>query len=304
MEYYGSIEAGGTKFVCAVADEALNIVERVSLPTQFPEATLDQVFDFFDGYKLKSLGVGSFGPIDINQKSSTYGYVTSTPKAGWSNVDFLGALKERYDIPIAWTTDVNAAAYGEMHLGAGKETQNCIYLTVGTGIGGGAVVNGHVLHGFSHPEMGHISVQRYPNDRIESSCPYHDNCLEGLAAGPALEKRTGMKGQQLEPDHEVWTIEAFYIAQALMNYSLTLSPEKIILGGGVMKQTHLLAKVRESLKEQLADYSTLPMLEEYIVGCDLGDNSGTMGCLLLAKEQKNRMKQTNEVGTEVSNFKN
>ncbi|MBO0441409.1 ROK family protein [Candidatus Enterococcus ikei] len=285
MAYYGSIEAGGTKFVCAVADEELKIIERISLPTKLPETTLEQVFTFFDAYDLKALGVGSFGPIDVNHKSSTYGYITSTPKPGWRNVNLLGALKEHYNIPIAWTTDVNAAAYGEMHLGAGKDTQSCIYLTVGTGVGGGAVVNGTVLQGFSHPEMGHISVQRYPNDTLESTCPYHENCLEGLAAGPALEKRTGIEGQLLEENHDVWTMEAFYLAQALMSYTLVLSPEKIILGGGVMKQAHLLPKIRESLEQQLGGYVALPLLEEYIVGCDLGDNSGTMGCLLLAKEQ-------------------
>lgn len=282
MSYYGSIEAGGTKFVCAVADEELSIIERISIPTTLPEETLAQVFEFFDRYELKGLGVGSFGPIDVNEQSETYGYITSTPKNGWRNTDLLGLLKERYALPIAWTTDVNAAAYGEMHLGAGRNTQNCLYLTVGTGVGGGAVVQGSILHGFSHPEMGHISVTRHPEDSFESTCPYHDHCLEGLAAGPALEKRTGVKGQLLEADHIVWDVEAFYLAQALMNYTLILSPEKIILGGGVMKQTHLLEKIRQSLEEQLGGYVTLP--DDYIVGCGLGDNSGTIGCLLLAKE--------------------
>lgn len=285
MTYYGSIEAGGTKFVCAVADENLTILERISLPTTLPEETLAKVFAFFDEYQLTALGVGSFGPIDVNETSDTYGYITSTPKQGWKNIDFLGKLKQRYNIPMAWTTDVNAAAYGEMHLGAGKNTQSCIYLTVGTGVGGGAVVNGQVLQGFSHPEMGHIPVQRYPEDTLTSSCPYHDHCLEGLAAGPALEKRTGIKGQLLEQSHEVWEIEAYYLAQALMTYTLTLSPEKIILGGGVMKQTQLFPKIRESLQQQLGGYVSLPNLDEYVVGCELGDNSGTLGCLLLAKEQ-------------------
>lgn len=282
MSYYGSIEAGGTKFVCAVADEELSIIERISIPTTLPEETLAQVFEFFDRYELKGLGVGSFGPIDVNEQSETYGYITSTPKNGWRNTDLLGLLKARYALPIAWTTDVNAAAYGEMHLGAGRNTQNCLYLTVGTGVGGGAVVQGSILHGFSHPEMGHISVTRHPEDSFESTCPYHDHCLEGLAAGPAVEKRTGVKGQLVEADHAVWDVEAFYLAQALMNYTLILSPEKIILGGGVMKQTHLLGKIRQSLKEQLGGYVTLP--DDYIVGCGLGDNSGTIGCLLLAKE--------------------
>ncbi|MBO0470189.1 ROK family protein [Enterococcus sp. DIV0242_7C1] len=282
MSYYGSIEAGGTKFVCAVADEELLIIERISIPTTLPEETLAQVFDFFDRYELKGLGVGSFGPIDVNEQSETYGYITSTPKNGWRNIDLLGLLKARYALPIAWTTDVNAAAYGEMHLGAGRNTQNCLYLTVGTGVGGGAVVQGSILHGFSHPEMGHISVTRHPEDSFESTCPYHDHCLEGLAAGPAVEKRTGVKGQLVAADHAVWELEAFYLAQALMNYTLILSPEKIILGGGVMKQTHLLEKIRQSLEEQLGDYVSLP--DDYIVGCGLGDNSGTIGCLLLAKE--------------------
>ncbi|MGG5342932.1 ROK family protein [Enterococcus sp. AZ192] len=282
MSYYGSIEAGGTKFVCAVADEELSIIERISIPTTLPEETLAQVFDFFDRYELKGLGVGSFGPIDVNEQSETYGYITSTPKNGWRNIDLLGLLKARYALPIAWTTDVNAAAYGEMHLGAGRNTQNCLYLTVGTGVGGGAVVQGSILHGFSHPEMGHISVTRHPEDSFESICPYHDHCLEGLAAGPAIEKRTGVKGQLVAADHAVWELEAFYLAQALMNYTLILSPEKIILGGGVMKQTHLLEKIRQSLEEQLGGYVSLP--DDYIVGCGLGDNSGTIGCLLLAKE--------------------
>lgn len=282
MSYYGSIEAGGTKFVCAVADEELSIIERISIPTTLPEETLAQVFDFFDRYELKRLGVGSFGPIDVNERSETYGYITSTPKNGWRNIDLLGLLKARYALPIAWTTDVNAAAYGEMHLGAGRNTQNCLYLTVGTGVGGGAVVQGSILHGFSHPEMGHISVTRHPEDSFESTCPYHDHCLEGLAAGPAVEKRTGVKGQLVAADHAVWELEAFYLAQALMNYTLILSPEKIILGGGVMKQTHLLEKIRQSLEEQLGGYVSLP--DDYIVGCGLGDNSGTIGCLLLAKE--------------------
>lgn len=284
MAYYGSIEAGGTKFVCAVSDENLTIIERITLPTTTPAETLAHVFAFFDAYPLEAIGVGSFGPIDVNEQSATYGFITATPKKGWQNIDFLGEVKRRYDIPAAWTTDVNAAAYGEMSFGAGKTTKNCIYLTVGTGIGGGVVVDGRLLQGFSHPEMGHIPIQRYAGDTIESSCPYHEHCLEGLAAGPSLEKRTGSKGQHLEPQHEVWVIEANYLAQALMTYTLTLSPEKIILGGGVMQQHHLVAKVRQALKKLLNGYVDLPPLEDYVVSCALPGESATMGCLLLAKE--------------------
>lgn len=284
MAYYGSIEAGGTKFVCAVSDEKLTIIERVTLPTTSPEETLAQVFSFFDAYPLTAIGIGSFGPIDVNEQSATYGFITSTPKKGWQNTDFLGEVKRRYGIPVAFTTDVNAAAYGEMCLGAGQTTKNCIYLTVGTGIGGGVVVDGQLLQGFSHPEMGHIPIQRYPGDTVASSCPYHEHCLEGLAAGPSLEKRTGIKGQHLDELHEVWTIEANYLAQALMTYTLTLSPERIILGGGVMQQHHLIKKVRQALKELLNGYVNLPPLEEYVVGCALPGDSATLGCLLLAQE--------------------
>ncbi|WP_407371232.1 ROK family protein [Carnobacterium sp.] len=281
---YGAIEAGGTKFVCAISDEQLEIKERISIPTTTPEETLKQVFDFFDQYTLTSIGIGSFGPIDVNEKSATYGYVTSTPKTAWKNFDFLGAVKQRYDIPVAWTTDVNAAAYGELKKGSAQGTESCLYLTVGTGIGGGAVVDGKVLSGFGHPEMGHLLVSMHPDDYFEGVCPYHGNCLEGVAAGPAIEKRYGKKGHELAEDKKVWEIEAFYLAQALVNYTLILSPEKIILGGGVMKQTQLLAMIKEQFTQLMAGYVATPSLDEYIVTPELEDNAGITGCLLMAIE--------------------
>ena len=283
---YGAIEAGGTKFVCAVSDKQLEIKERVSIPTTTPEETLKQVFDFFDQYTLTSIGIGSFGPIDVNEKSATYGYVTSTPKTAWKNFDFLGAVKQRYGIPVAWTTDVNAAAYGELKKGSAQGTESCLYLTVGTGIGGGAVVDGKVLSGFGHPEMGHLLVSMHPDDDFEGVCPYHGNCLEGVAAGPAIEKRYGKKGYELAEDKKVWEIEAFYLAQALVNYTLILSPEKIILGGGVMKQTQLLSMIKEQFTQLMAGYVATPSLDEYIVTPELEDNAGIMGCLLMAIEEK------------------
>ncbi|MER2226506.1 MAG: ROK family protein [Carnobacterium sp.] len=281
---YGAIEAGGTKFVCAVSDKQLEIKERVSIPTTTPEETLKQVFDFFDQYILASIGIGSFGPIDVNEKSATYGYVTSTPKTAWKNFDFLGAVKQRYGIPVAWTTDVNAAAYGELKKGSAQGTESCLYLTVGTGIGGGAVVDGKVLSGFGHPEMGHLLVSMHPDDDFEGVCPYHGNCLEGVAAGPAIEKRYGKKGYELAEDKKVWEIEAFYLAQALVNYTLILSPEKIILGGGVMKQTQLLSMIKEQFTQLMAGYVATPSLDEYIVTPELEDNAGITGCLLMAIE--------------------
>ncbi len=283
---YGGIEAGGTKFVCAVCNEDLAILERVSIPTTVPEETMAHVFAFFDQFDLVTIGVGSFGPIDVNPKSATFGYVTSTPKLAWANYDFVGSLKRRYNIPVAWTTDVNAAAYGELKKGAAKGKDSCIYLTVGTGIGGGAVVNGQILSGYGHPEMGHILVRRHPNDHYEGKCPYHKDCLEGLAAGPAIEARSGKKGQDLVPEDDAWKLEAFYLAQALVDYTLVLAPEIIILGGGVMKQKQLFPLIQQSFKKQIAAYVATPSLEEYIVPCALEDNAGITGCLLLALEEK------------------
>lgn len=282
---YGAIEAGGTKFVCAISDENFEIKERVSIPTTTPEETLSHVFEFFDQFKLDSIGIGSFGPIDVNKKSATYGYVTTTPKVAWTNFDFLGAVKKRYEIPVGWTTDVNAAALGELKKGAAIGLDSCVYLTVGTGIGGGAVVNGKLLAGYGHPEMGHMLVRLHPDESYGGFCPYHGNCLEGIAAGPAIEGRYGVKGHELADKIEVWQMEAYYLAQALMNYTLILSPERIVLGGGVMNQNQLYTLVREEFKKLMAGYVAVPPLEEYIVAPGLGDNAGVTGCLLLAADE-------------------
>lgn len=282
--YYGAIEAGGTKMVCAVADDQLVIVEQIAVPTTTPQETLDQLFAFFDRYPLRAMGVGSFGPIGIDPTKENYGHILATPKKGWANIDFLGKLKNRYGVPFAWTTDVNAAAYGELKQGAAKGKSSCIYLTVGTGIGAGVVVNGEIFQGSAHPEMGHIRIKRHPADSYEGTCPYHGDCLEGLAAGPSLEARTGTRGQELSEEDPIWELQAYYIAQALVNYTLTLAPEKIILGGGVMNQDHLLQKIRQQFVEQMAGYMETPEVQEYIVRWDLPNQSGIIGSLLLGKE--------------------
>jgi len=285
--HYGAIEAGGTKFECAVSNEELEVIEKVSIPTTSPEETMKQVFSFFDLYQLSSIGIGSFGPIDVNQNSSTYGHITTTPKAGWSGFDFVGVIKNRYQIPVAWTTDVNAAAYGENKRGSAEGSSSCLYLTVGTGIGGGAVVNGQLLEGFSHPEMGHLLVRPHQDDTYKGNCPYHHDCLEGLASGPAIEKRYQKKGIELGDDLHVWELEAYYLAQALITYTLTLRPEKIILGGGVMKQKHLFPLIRSKFEDMLARYVETPDITTYIVPPLLGDHAAITGCLLLAKEAIN-----------------
>ncbi|SFQ35822.1 fructokinase [Desemzia incerta] len=281
---FGAIEAGGTKFVCAVSDENFTIKERVSIPTTTPEETMTEVFSFFDQYELTAIGIGSFGPIDVNKESDTYGYITSTPKTAWKFYDFLGSVKNRYSVPIGWTTDVNAAALGEIKLGAAKGLKSCVYLTVGTGIGGGAVINGELLEGYGHPEMGHIPVRLHPNETYKGTCPYHGDCLEGIAAGPAIEGRFGKKGHLLADQEEVWEMEAYYLAQALMNYTLILSPERIVLGGGVMKQKQLYPLVRQKFAELINDYVQVPDLEQYIVAPGLEDNAGILGSLLLAAD--------------------
>lgn len=285
MAYYGGIEAGGTKFVCAISDENFNILEKTSIPTTTPEETLDQVFAFFDQFEIVAMGIGSFGPIGIDPTKDSYGYVLATPKKGWAQYDFLGNMKEHYStIPFAWTTDVNAAAYGELKKGAAQGKKSCLYLTVGTGIGGGVVIDGKVFSGINHPETGHIHVKRHPDDDYEGTCPFHKDCLEGLAAGPSLEARTGIKGQDLPEDHPVWDIQAYYIGQALMTYALTFAPEMMILGGGVMNQDHLLLKIRQQFVAQMNGYMETPSASEYIVRWALPNESGIIGCLLLAAD--------------------
>lgn len=288
MGYLGGIEGGGTKFVCGIGTPDGSIIDRVSFPTTQPEETLEQVCGYFADKSIDALGIGSFGPIDPNPSSPTYGYVTSTPKPGWSNCNVLGALKERFQVPIGFDLDVNVAALGEATLGAARELSGCLYMTVGTGVGAGLVANGRIVNGLTHPEMGHILVRRHPDDAFAGNCPFHGDCLEGLAAGPALERRWGVKGSELPADHKAWELEAEYLAQAFMTIILTMMPQKIILGGGVSKQAHLFPMIRRRVLELLNGYVVLPQILEdidsYIVPPGLGDNAGLTGSILLAKQ--------------------
>ncbi|MFD1466093.1 ROK family protein [Lapidilactobacillus mulanensis] len=280
----GGIEAGGTKFVCAVGDEKGQVTQRVKFPTTTPEETMKQVFEFFDQYQVEAIGIGSFGPIDIDPQSATYGYITDTPKLAWKNYNFLGAMKNRYQIPFEWTTDVNVAAYGEHKLGAGVGKNNILYVTVGTGIGVGYISHGQLYRGRSHPEGGHILLHREDGDNFAGVCPYHGDCLEGIAAGPAIEKRTGKKGYELAPTDACWQTEAYYLAQACMTYTLTFSPDMIIFGGGVMKQQQLFPMIRTKFLELMNDYVRVADLDHYIVPVRLGDDAGITGSLLAAAD--------------------
>ncbi|MBB6283651.1 ROK family protein [Geobacillus subterraneus] len=282
----GAIEAGGTKVVCAIGDEQGNIHERAVFPTTVPEETMARVIEFFRPHGIEAIGIGSFGPVDLRPDSPTYGYITSTPKQAWAQFDFVGTLKQHFPVPIGFDTDVNAAALGELRWGAAQGLDSCLYMTVGTGIGVGAIVEGRLLHGLLHPEMGHILVRRHPDDAFAGICPYHGDCLEGMASGPAIERRWGKKGAELADRDEVWELEAFYLAQAIANYILVLSPEKVIVGGGVMKQTHVLPLVRRYVQERLGGYiqheAVLQHIDQYIVLPGLGDNAGISGALALA----------------------
>lgn len=284
---YGAIEAGGTKFVLAVGDEKGDILEMEVIPTEHPLITVPKVIAFFENKGIKKLGLGSFGPIDINKDSVAYGRLQKTPKTDWVEYPLGETLKKALNVPVKIDTDVNVAAMSEAKWGNARDVKTCLYITVGTGIGGGAYFHGQTLKGLSHPEMGHIKVRRHPEDMYKGSCPYHNNCLEGMAAGPSIEKRWGKKGPELAEDEKVWEIEAYYLAQALASYIYILSPERIIMGGGVMKQQQLFPLIRKNVLEMLNGYVSSPYLTEkeidqYIVTPGLTDEAGVKGALYLA----------------------
>ena len=284
----GGIEAGGTKFVCA-AGTGPDDLRVTQFPTTTPNETFARAVAFFqEQASLAAIGIGSFGPVNPDPASETFGYITTTPKPGWAHVDFVGAIRRALRVPVGFDTDVNAAALGEHRWGAAQGIDNFIYLTIGTGIGGGAMVNGELLHGLVHPEMGHI---RIPHDRtadpFEGWCPFHDDCFEGLAAGPAIEKRWGQRGENLPADHPAWNLQARYIAHAVANFVCALSPQRIIIGGGVMQQPYLLPMVRRQVRELLNGYiqspAILERIDEYIVAPGLGRRAGVLGALALAE---------------------
>ena len=298
---FGAIETGGSKVICAVGTGPHDIRDRVRIPTTTPSETLSEVNDFLLRHHrdtpLAAVGVGSFGPLDLHPASPTYGYVLDTPKPGWPNNDLLGPIQQVLDLPVALDTDVNASALGEHRWGAGVGLDSIVYITVGTGIGGGAVVAGRPVHGASHPEMGHV---RIPHDResdpFEGFCPYHGDCFEGLAAGPAIELRWGIPGESLPEDHPAWPLEAGYLAAGIANIVLVLSPQRIVVGGGVMEQRHLFPMIRERVVELLHGYGVTEEIvndiDDYIVPPALGDDSGIAGAFALAEMALATSKET------------
>ncbi|MFB0844711.1 ROK family protein [Paenibacillus oleatilyticus] len=281
----GGIEAGGTKFVCGVGNEQGEVVDSISFPTEDPETTLGKAIAYFKEKSVDAIGIGSFGPIDIRPGSPTYGYVTTTPKPGWGNVDFLGTLRREFDVPYGWNTDVNAAAFGEAAWGVAKGLKSCLYYTVGTGIGIGVFLEGRLVQGLVHPEGGHMLTRRHPGDDFAGLCPYHGDCLEGMASGPAIEARWNVKGHELPSNHPAWEMEAYYIAQSITGAVLLNSPEKVVLGGGVMQQSQLFPLIREAVKANLNGYVSaseiVERMDEYIVPPGLGQQAGLCGAFAL-----------------------
>jgi fructokinase len=292
---YGGIEAGGTKFVCVVASGPRHIVDEIRFQTTTPEETLGRAIQFFKPFvssgQIQSLGMGCFGPLDVIPESSTYGFITATPKPGWSNTNVLGILRGALGIRIALDTDVNVAGLGESKWGVSQGCDPSLYLTIGTGIGGGYIKDGKSLVGLLSLEMGHL---RIPHDRaldpFVGNCPFHEDCFEGLASGPAIEKRLGRPGAMIAENDPFWNIEADYIASALVNYVLTLSPTKIILGGGVMQREFLFSKVRWRVRELLNGYvahkNLMEHIDDYIVPPGLGNQSGSLGAIALAMQNE------------------
>lgn len=283
----GALEAGGTKMVCSIGTPQGGVLQRASFPTVSPEVTVPQIVEFLGKFDIAALGIGSFGPLDLNPGSPAYGSITLTPKLEWKGYPLLAELKKQLGVPAEIDTDVNAAALAEFEMGAGRGLSSVLYVTVGTGIGGGLVIGGQMVHGLVHPEIGHMMLAPQENDPMpDGICPFHRHCLEGLASGPSIEKRWGLSAKLMTEDHPAWDLEATYLAQMCANMIVTVSPEVIVLGGGVMQQAHLFPKIREKTLALLNGYVASGSLTEagidhYIVPPRLGINSGVTGALLL-----------------------
>jgi fructokinase len=288
-QLYGCLEGGGTKFVCAVGTGPENIIEEIRFPTTSPAETLERAVAFFKKYELASIGIASFGPVDLNPASATHGFITATPKAGWSHTDVLGEFKRAFDLPMAFDLDVNAAALGEYTwVAENQQLDSLVYFTIGTGIGAGVLLNGQIVHGLTHPEAGHMRLPHDPaKDPFPGCCPFHGDCFEGLANGPAMAQRWHRPAETLPDDHPGWDLEASYIALALNNVITMLSPKRIILGGGVMEHRSIFPLIRKEVREYLNGYIASPVIagdmEDFIVPPGLGKRSGILGAMRLAK---------------------
>jgi fructokinase len=289
MSLWGGIEAGGTKFICAAAEDDGELLDETSFSTTTPDQTIGRAIEFLQRQgDLDAIGISCFGPVDLDPDSPTYGAITTTPKPGWANTDIVGHIRRALGVQVGFDTDVNGAALGEHRWGAAQGLDTFVYLTVGTGIGGGGMVNGQLIHGLVHPEMGHMRLPHdLGRDPFAGGCPFHGDCLEGLANGPAIEARWGQRGETLPADHPAWTLEAHYLALGVVNLVCILSPQRVILGGGVMQQAQLFPMIRREVQQLLNGYMKAPAILEhidaYIVPPGLGDRAGVKGAIALAQ---------------------
>ena len=285
---YGGIETGGSKWECAVGTGPDDIRDTETIPTTTPDETIDRAITFFERAKpVDAIGIGSFGPVDRNPSSSSWGHITTTPKPGWANTDIGPEVQRRLSVPVAFDTDVNAAALGEQRWGAAQGLDTFCYITIGTGIGGGGMAGGNLLHGLVHPEFGHLRVPHdAAADPFAGTCPYHGDCWEGLASGTAIRSRWGRPAEELAGRDDVWELEAYYVALGLVCVISVLSPQRIIVGGGVGTAPRLLDRVQSEVVTLLNGYLGADLLGEgiadYIVAPALGRRSGVLGAIALA----------------------
>jgi fructokinase len=289
---YGAIEAGGTKFVCALGKADGSLIAESRLPTADPASTLAAVVNFLKESSdrhgpLSGIGIASFGPLVLDRRSPQYGFLGTTPKAGWSHAGIVGAVRSAFSCPVGFDTDVNGAALAEHRWGAGRDVDDLVYVTVGTGIGAGVLANGAPLHGLVHPEIGHLFLRRHALDAgFAGVCPFHGDCLEGLASGPAIMKRSGCELSSLNADHPQWILEADYLGQLCATLVLTVSPRRIIMGGGVMNCHALFPLIHQRMLHWLAGYvdhtELLQHTARYVVPPALGQRAGVLGALSLA----------------------
>jgi fructokinase len=287
-----AVEAGGTKVLALLATGPDDTVAELIIPTTTPDETIGAVVDFFStqaaaGNVPVAGGIASFGPVELRRSHERYGWITTTPKPGWSNTDVLGPIRNVLGVPVGFDTDVNGAVLGEGRWGAARGLETFVYVTLGTGIGGGAVVNGRIAHGLVHAEMGHVHVPRHDADDYRGRCPFHEDCLEGMASGPALEERFGSRVESLEGadrDRAV-RLTAWYVAAGLRSIVYTLAPQRIIVGGGVASLSGLIPEVRRRLVEFLGGYPPLPEhgSVDFVVPPGLGAMAGPAGALVLAE---------------------
>lgn len=302
MKLFGGIESGGTKFVCIVGTDPNNLLKEERFPTTTPHETISRVNEFFQPYvksgELAAVGIASFGPLDLDPNSPTYGYITTTPKAGWYQTNLYGEIQQKLQVPLAFDTDVNAAAFGEQYWTSdGRSLDPFVYITVGTGIGVGVIMNGSPLHGLIHAEAGHIALPHdWQRDPFPGVCPYHGDCLEGLASGYSMSQRWGRNSEDLPVTHPAWDLEAEYIAIAIADLIYAYSPQRIILGGGVSQHPGFHESTRRKVKKYLNGYIQSPMVAEnidaYILPPALGNRSGALGAIAMAIQLTTEIKQT------------